>query len=164
VPDGQIRSDLELWRVQRCHQKYFCFAVGQIKSTTPAVHPTKGRIAIVTDAGLDAVDAEARFDEARQRGRQSRVVLTPRRWRQVLKRQSLSGATVARKPGHRGERGISRKTIAQGRPDASAEPVCSCAFFSCAFGTRDRGCSAHPVFPAPSDFREREFDGKPRAE
>jgi hypothetical protein len=26
-------------------------------------------------------------------------------------------ATVARKPGHRGERGISRKAIAQGRPD-----------------------------------------------
>src|SRR6478672_4992295 len=36
--------------------------------------------------------------------------------------------------------------------------------FVCAFGTRDRGCSTHPVFPAPSDFREREFDGKPRAE
>src|SRR5216684_9409570 len=38
-------------------------------------------------------------------------------------------ATVARKPGHRGEREVSRKTIAQGRPDASAEPVCSCAPF-----------------------------------
>src|SRR6185295_644442 len=25
--------------------------------------------------------------------------------------------------------------------------------FVCAFGTRDRGCSEHPVFPAPSDFR-----------
>src|SRR6266516_3173682 len=24
--------------------------------------------------------------------------------------------------------------------------------FVCAFGTRDRGCSVHPVFPAPSDF------------
>src|SRR3954467_11770723 len=27
-----------------------------------------------------------------------------------------------------------------------------CAFVD-AFGTRDRGCSAHPVFPAPSDYR-----------
>ena len=36
--------------------------------------------------------------------------------------------------------------------------------FVCAFCTRDRGCSAHPVFPASSDFRERESDGKPRAE
>ena len=58
-----------------------------------------------------------------------------------------------KKAGHRGEHVISRKTIAQGRPDASAEPVCSCAlfYFSC---TRDRGCSAHPAFPAPS-FRKR---------
>jgi hypothetical protein len=37
---------------------------------------------------------------------------------------------------------------------ASAEPVCSCAFPS-AFCTRDRGCSAHPAFPAPSDFKAR---------
>ena len=51
---------------------------------------------------------------------------------------------------HRGERAISRKTTAQGKPDASAEPVCSCALFICAFCTRDRGCSAHPAFPAPS--------------
>src|SRR5882672_5538227 len=55
---------------------------------------------------------------------------------------------------HRGEREISRKTIAQGKPDASAEPVCSCAFFLCPFCARDRGCSAHPAFPAPS-FTER---------
>src|SRR5258707_5108163 len=31
-----------------------------------------------------------------------------------------------------------------------------CAFF-CAYCTRDRGCSAHPVFPAPSDFKGRRF-------
>jgi hypothetical protein len=30
----------------------------------------------------------------------------------------FAGATVARKPVHRGEHDISRKTIAQGRPDA----------------------------------------------
>jgi hypothetical protein len=32
----------------------------------------------------------------------------------------------------------------------SAEPVCSCAFPFDAHCTRDRGCGAHPVFPAPS--------------
>jgi hypothetical protein len=53
------------------------------------VHPTEGRIAIVTDAGLDAMDAAAsgaikyRADEWRSRVRQRRVVLTPRRWRQA---------------------------------------------------------------------------------
>ena len=31
--------------------------------------------------------------------------------------ESFSGMTVARKPGHRGERVISRKTTAQGRPE-----------------------------------------------
>src|ERR1700686_3865111 len=33
---------------------------------------------------------------------------------------------------------------------ASAEPVCSCAFSFAQLCTRDRGCSAHPAFPAPS--------------
>jgi hypothetical protein len=53
---------------------------------------------------------------------------------------------------HRGEHAISRKAIAQGRPECSA---CTCMLV-CAFSvrncTRDRGCSVHPVFPAPSDF------------
>src|SRR3954453_7795786 len=34
----------------------------------------------------------------------------------------------------------------------SAEPVCSCALSLNAHCTRDRGCSAHPVFPAPLSF------------
>src|SRR5664279_4058997 len=37
----------------------------------------------------------------------------------------------------------------------SAEPVCSCASSS-AYCTRDRGCSAHPAFPAPSGWRDNE--------
>src|ERR1700685_3055534 len=39
-------------------------------------------------------------------GRRSRVVLTPRRWRQVGERK-FSPAMVANKPGHQGERGVS---------------------------------------------------------
>ena len=34
-----------------------------------------------------------------------------------LRGYRFSGATVTKKPGHRGEPVISRKTIAQGRPD-----------------------------------------------
>ena len=63
--------------------------------------------------------------------------------------RSVPPAMVARKPGHQGERGVSRKPPRREGRIASAEPVCSCAFF-CAFCTRDRGCSAHPAFPAPS--------------
>jgi hypothetical protein len=53
-------------------------------------------------------------DERRKCGRRSRVVLTPRRWRQVLR--MIRKATVAKEPGHRGEHEVTVKTIAQGRP------------------------------------------------
>ena len=42
----------------------------------------------------------------------------------------------------------------------SAEPVCSCAAFCCNYRTWDRGCSAHPVFPAPSGFLGRKVSLK----
>jgi len=45
--------------------------------------PTEGRLAIVTDAGRDAVDAKALLTNGARSGRRSRVVLTPRCWRQV---------------------------------------------------------------------------------
>src|SRR5438045_2206948 len=45
--------------VQSCLQKYFCSRLTQIKSISPPSCPTKGRIAIVTDAGRDAMDAGA---------------------------------------------------------------------------------------------------------
>ena len=50
----------------------------------------------------------------------------------------------------RGELGISRQTIAQGRPDALRWTCMLVCALLCANCTRDRGCSAHPVFPAPS--------------
>jgi len=48
--------------------------------------PLEGRLAIVTNAGRDAVDADATQDERREGGRRSRVVLMPRRWRQALRK------------------------------------------------------------------------------
>ena len=61
----------------------------------------QGRIAIVTDAGRNAVDASGAFDEMRlARGRRSRVVLTPRRRRQVGERNFTDdGDKKARSPG-----------------------------------------------------------------
>jgi hypothetical protein len=101
-------------------------------------------------------------DERRFSVRQNCVVLTPQRLASSLRRfcepnradKTNSQATVSNKPDRRGEHGISRKAITQGMPDASAEPVCSCAhpLSHCA---RDRGCSVHPAFPAPS------FEGEP---
>jgi hypothetical protein len=64
--------------------------------------PLEGRIAIVTDAGQDAVDAKGASDEGAARGRPSRVVLTPRRWRQVgedASHHTGDGGKTARSPG-----------------------------------------------------------------
>ena len=50
--------------VQSHLQKYFCFRLTQINFRTLTVSPTEGRIAIVTDAGWDAVDADGAKDES----------------------------------------------------------------------------------------------------
>jgi hypothetical protein len=44
---------------------------------------TKGQLAIVTNAERGAVDADAPMEDRRGGVRRSRMVLTPRRWRQV---------------------------------------------------------------------------------
>src|SRR5882762_10219065 len=51
-PVGQIS-------VQPGFEKYSAFGLAKINSITRPSHPTEGRIAIVTDAGWDAVDAAA---------------------------------------------------------------------------------------------------------
>jgi hypothetical protein len=63
------------------------------------------------------VDALARARRTAPRVRRSRVVPTPRCWRQVRERLTLLGGDGGNQAGHRGEPDISRKTIAQGRPD-----------------------------------------------
>jgi hypothetical protein len=62
-------------------------------------------------------------------------------------------ATVSNKHGHRGEREVSRKTIARGMPGRSGVTVVTtlvCLFFH----TRGCGRIERPAFPAPSVFRE----------
>jgi hypothetical protein len=48
-----------IWAVQPHLQKYFRSRLTQITSQLPLSRPKEGRIAIVTDAGRDAVDAAA---------------------------------------------------------------------------------------------------------
>ena len=45
--------------------------------------------------------------------------------------RSNPSAMVARKPGHQGEHGVSRKPLRREGRTASASPVCSCAHFLC---------------------------------
>jgi len=55
---------------------------------------------IVTIAERDAVDADAPITNSACRGRRSRVVLTPRRWRQASRRYPRGdGGKKARSPG-----------------------------------------------------------------
>jgi hypothetical protein len=69
----------------QCAADRFSCGVGQITGTFPRVFcPHEGRFAIVTKRWPeDAVDATGASDERACRGRQSHVVLTPRRWRQI---------------------------------------------------------------------------------
>src|SRR5207302_6431497 len=72
-----------------------------------------------------------------------------------LDKSSIREATVTKRIRRRGEHGISRKAIAQGMPECSG---CTCMLVCAlprAHCTRDRGCSKHPAFPAPSVLREK---------
>jgi hypothetical protein len=59
LPDGQIKSAPPERFVQPSRKKYSAFPNTQISSITLPSRPTEGRLAIVTDAGRDAVDAAA---------------------------------------------------------------------------------------------------------
>src|SRR5215203_526112 len=71
------------------------------------------------------MDADGALDVRAGRVRRSRVVRAPRCWRYV------GGKCFADNGGKRavlrGEHEVSRKAIAQGRPECSRCPVCSCA-------------------------------------
>src|SRR5712691_13493979 len=66
-------------------------------------------------------------------------------------------ATVSNKPGHRGEREVSRKTIARGMPGDFRCDRGDYARVFVFFHTRGCGCIERPAFPAPSDIRGREI-------
>src|SRR5258705_5896976 len=75
-------------------------------------------------------------------------------------RAANSPATEARRIRLRGELGISRQTIAQGRPDAPADTCMLVCVFSASIAHETAGASQHPAFPAPSDFRRAELKAK----
>ena len=97
------------------------------------------------------------------RVRRSRVVLTPRCWRQVLRRCAnptgsgvpYSQTTVTTKPGRRGEREISRKTIACGNAGFFRWTCGDYARVFVFIHTRGCGCIGRPAFPTPSLFSGR---------
>src|ERR1700761_1864420 len=87
------------------------------------------------------------FDEGRGRGRRSRVVLAPRRWRQVdgaIRQRWWQTSPVTRKN--------TKETVAPSRagmPGDSGATVVTNARAT-TLTTRGCGCIGHPAFPTPS--------------
>src|SRR2546423_7910074 len=77
-----------------------------------------------------------------------------------------SAGDGVKKRGHRGEREVSRKTIARGMPGRSGVTVVTNSYACFILHARLRvhwapgihcGCIGHPAFPAPSVFFGRKF-------
>src|SRR6266849_10383732 len=108
--------------------------------------------------GERPVSDQQRADERCCSVRRSRVVLTPRRWRQVRGVKSAQPGldktypwtTVAKEPDHRGEHEGNRQNHCV--RECRAIPVYSFTrvLFTNAKRTRGRGCNGHPAFPTPS--------------
>jgi hypothetical protein len=166
--------------VQPCLQKYFASPVGQIISTSSR-HPTppegrwpssrtrggmrwtRQRFARDGIAGQveRLVSDQQHADERCCCVRQNRVVLTPRRWRQVLRscvgptglRQNISaddGGKTARSPGRARHKPL--KPLRAGMPGDSGVLVVARVRSTTTKCTRGRGCNGHPAFPTPSVF------------
>ena len=71
----------------------------------------------------------------------------------------ISRATGARKPGSRGERAISVKTIAQGGPGCFGQTCGDCRLLFVLQAGHGRG--QRPAFPAPSSIFEGDVFAKP---
>ena len=95
------------------------------------------------------MDARAATDVCGLSVRRSRVVLMFAVLALSPGKRSFSGRRwqKSRSPGRAR---ISRKAIAQGRPGCFRRTCMLVCALSTRNGTRDRGCGAHPVFPAPS--------------
>ena len=135
--------------VQSPLQKYSRFLLTQITCISFAIPAhTKGRFAIVTNVGQGMRWTRvARLTSALHCGRRSRVVLTPRRWRQVGERNFTDdGGKQARSPGR-----ARNKPLKPSRAGMPGDPGATVVTNACAFYhyARGCGCNGHPAFPTP---------------
>ena len=98
MPDGLFFKS----PVQPSFEKFCASRFTQINSITPPSTPKEGRIAIVTNAGLDAMDAGGAADESAFPA-DGEVVWSWRPDAGVKSVETIPPATVANKPGHWGE-------------------------------------------------------------
>jgi hypothetical protein len=151
-PDGQITSTSpDLDPSSPFSKNIPLNPSGKSELPTRPSHPTRGALRNVTNARWDAVDGMVRLTKRTYRGRRRRVVLAPRCWRQVLRRDPRSDG--GKKAGHRGEHDISRKPLRREGRIASAEPVCSCAFSYVHFAHETAGAARTRLSLRPLHLR-----------
>ncbi len=146
--------------VESLLQKYFASRPTQIRSMFRAVPSHKGRCAMSRTLGRDAVDAGGAVDDgafsrtakscgpdAPTLASSSRKQFRGRRWQTSPVTGESAKETV--------------KTTARGMPDVSGVTVVTnaCAFYH---GARGCGRAERPAFPAPSDWRVRNFPARLR--
>src|SRR5438876_43615 len=107
------------------------------------------------------MDARAATDVCGSSVRRSRVVLTPRCWRQVGGR--CPAGDGGKRAVHRGELEVSRKAIAQGRPECSRCPVCSCALLFAQIARETAGAASTRSSLRPLISKRDKRRCKPRA-
>jgi hypothetical protein len=117
--DGQIAHHSHALVARRANPSQSASLLSPPNHWHLSAHPVPIRGAYASSRTLvrDAVDALATLDERRVRRTAKSCGPDAPTLASSSREASFLGATVARKPGHRGEREISRKTIAQGMPD-----------------------------------------------
>src|SRR5450631_4422421 len=124
------------------------------KSAAHFTHPVPHRGALATSLTRGGMRWTQQLHQTNDAScvRRSRVVLTPRRWCQVLKKLTLlrdDGGKKARSPGRARSKPL--KPLRREGRTASAEPVCSCAFLLSEFARETAGAartrsSLRPLF------------------
>jgi hypothetical protein len=187
---GALLNNFRLiWVIQSPAQKYSAFHRPQISGYFPLSRPDKrGGSRVVTNAGRDAVDAAASGakrvcragfpvsghsaqDDRRCSVRQNRVVPTPVAGAKLPVAKLVRPDRFSHQAGSDGGKRNSSPGRARHKPSshcAGNAGVLQLYLYArvrslCAICTRDRGCSKHPAFPAPSVLRERNFS-KARAQ
>jgi len=134
--------------VQPQLQKYIPSRFPQIKSITRAVSSQARGARDRHERGAGCGGRERAADERHRSGRRSRVVLTPRRWRQVGgKHPADDGDNKARSPGR--SRGKPLKPLRAGMPGESGEPVVTMLVCFLFFACEAAGASSTRHSPRP---------------
>ncbi len=160
-----------IWVVQSLSAKIFRFSRSPNQRHKHRIPPShEGRFAIVTDveSGMRWTQASLLTRARICRGRPSRVVLTPRRWRQVgddastdVWHRAGDGGKKARSPGR-----ARRKPLTPSRGECRAFSGVTVVTNARVLYTTTRGCGriGRPAFPAPSVHNSRaEPEDKARA-